>query len=326
MSREVFLAGPVRTPHGRYGGTLRGVRTVELAALAVEAALARASAPATAVDELILACCRQAGNGPNPGRQVALRAGLPEPVPAQTLNMACASGLKAMHLAAQAVAAGDADLVAVVAAESMSTMPYLGPPELRWQGNRRGDITLVDGWRDGGTDPVCGLNMGQTAERIAERFGVDRAAQDAWAARSHQRVAQAWQAGRFDAEVVPVPVDEGTLSWDETFRVDSDPAVLARLQPAFVAHGTVTAGNASQMADGAAALVVAGAEAVRRYGLTPLGRWRSFAAVGVDPTVMGVGPVYAIPPALARAGRTVADVDLFEINEAFAAQIVHNVR
>lgn len=329
MSSEVFLAGAVRTPHGRYGGALRGVRMVELGAHAATAAARAARLPLDAVDELILSCCRQAGNGPNPGRQVALRAGLPEPVPAQTVNMACASGLKAIALAGQAVAAGDADAVLVVAAESMSTMPYLAPPELRWQGHRRGDITLVDGWRDGGTDPVCGMNMGQTAEEIARRYRIDRADQDAWSARSHQRVARAWREGRYAAEVVPVPApagDDRTLDRDETFRPDSTPEVLAGLTPAFVDGGTVTAGNASQMADGAAAVVVAGAAAVQRYGLRPAGRLRSFAAVGVDPTVMGVGPVHAIPAALARAGLAISDPELFEINEAFGAQIIHNVR
>jgi acetyl-CoA C-acetyltransferase len=327
MNREpVFLAGPVRTAHGRYGGSLRGVRTVELGAHAAIAAAAAAGLPLAAVDELILSCCRQAGNGPNPGRQVALRAGVPEHVPAQTVNMACASGLKAIALAGQAVAAGAAEVVLVVAAESMSTMPYLAPPELRWQGHRRGDITLVDGWRDGGTDPVCGMNMGQTAEEIARRYQVDRAAQDAWSARSHQRVAGAWQAGRFAAEVVPVPVGDGRFDRDETYRPDSTPEVLAGLAPAFVEGGTVTAGNASQMADGSAAVVVAGTAAVERHRLRPAGRLRSFAAVGVDPTVMGVGPVHAIPAALAAAGAEPSDVDLYEINEAFGAQIVHNVR
>lgn len=326
MSNDVFLVGGVRTPHGRYGGSLRSVRTVTLGAHAAVAALARAGVPAAAVDELILSCCRQAGNGPNPGRQVALRAGLPELTPAQTVNMACASGLKAIALAGQAIRAGDADLVLVVAAESMSTMPYLAPAALRWQGVKRGNITLVDGWQDGGTDPICGLNMGQTAEKIAREYGVDRVAQDAWAHTSHQRVAAAWAEGRFGDEVVPVPVGDTTFDVDETFRPHSSLAKLATLPPSFLPDGTVTAGNASQMADGAAAIVVASAAAVARYGLTPAARLRSFAAVGVDPTVMGVGPVYAIPRALAAAGVELSEVDLFEINEAFAAQIVHNVR
>ena len=326
MSDQVYLLGAVRTPHGRYGGSLRSVRTVTLGAHVATAALQRAGLATDAVDELILSCCRQAGNGPNPGRQVVLRAGLPETTPAQTVNMACASGLKAIALAGQAIRAGDADVVLVVASESMSTMPYLAPPDLRWQGVRRGNITLVDGWVDGGTDPVCDMTMGQTAEKIAREFGVDRDAQDDWAYASHRRVTAAWEEGRFTAEVVPVEVDGGTFAHDETHRPDSTREKLATLPPVFAEDGTVTAGNASQMADGAAAVVVASAAAVKRYGLEPMARLRSFAAVGVDPTIMGVGPVYAIPRALEAAGVDRSDVDLFEINEAFAAQIVHNVR
>ena len=322
MDRQAFLVGAVRTPHGRYGGALRDVRVVRLGGLAGAEALARAGVPAEAVDETVVANCRQAGNGPNPGRQISLAAGVPVPVPAQTINMACASGLKAVQLAHRSVRSGEAGVALAVAAESMSTMPYLAPYTLRWDGVRRGDVLLQDGWRDGGTDPICGMSMGETAEKVAREFGVSRADQDAWSARSHQRLARAWESGAMAREVLPL--DE--LDRDETVRPDTTPDRLARLRPSFTDGGTVTAGNASQMADGAAAVVVAGGEAVRRYGLTPLGRIVGFAAVGVDPTMMGVGPAEAIPLALHRAGLTVADVDLFEINEAFGAQIVQNVR
>ncbi|WBC07708.1 thiolase family protein [Micromonospora sp. WMMA1947] len=322
MDRQAFLVGAVRTPHGRYGGALRDVRVVRLGGLAGAEALARAGVPAEAVDETVVANCRQAGNGPNPGRQVSLAAGVPVPVPAQTINMACASGLKAVQLAHRSVRSGEADVALAVAAESMSTMPYLAPYTLRWDGVRRGDVLLQDGWRDGGTDPICGMSMGETAEKVAREFGVSRADQDAWSARSHQRLARAWESGAMAREVLPL--DE--LDRDETVRPDTTPDRLARLRPSFTDGGTVTAGNASQMADGAAAVVVASGEAVRRYGLTPLGRIVGFAAVGVDPTMMGVGPAEAIPMALRRAGLTVGDIDLFEINEAFGAQIVQNVR
>ncbi|MFF0875513.1 thiolase family protein [Micromonospora aurantiaca (nom. illeg.)] len=322
MDRQAFLVGAVRTPHGRYGGALRDVRVVRLGGLAGAEALARAGVPAEAVDETVVANCRQAGNGPNPGRQISLAAGVPVATPAQTINMACASGLKAVQLAHRSVRSGEADVALAVAAESMSTMPYLAPYTLRWDGVRRGDVLLQDGWRDGGTDPICGLSMGETAEKVAREFGVSRADQDAWSARSHQRLARAWESGAMAQEILPL--DE--LDRDETVRPDTTPERLARLRPSFTDGGTVTAGNASQMADGAAAVVVAGGEAVRRYGLTPLGRIVGFAAVGVDPTMMGVGPAEAIPLALHRAGLTVADVDLFEINEAFGAQIVQNVR
>jgi acetyl-CoA acetyltransferase family protein len=204
-------------------------------------------------------------------------------------------------------------------------MPYIAPYTLRWEGVRRGDIVLADGWRDGGTDPICGMNMGQTVEKIAQEYGVERAAQDEWAARSQDRVRRAWEEGRFAQEVVPVETEDGELAQDETFRVTSAEK-LARLKPSFQDGGTVTAGNASQMADGAAAVLVASGEAVERHGVRPLARLVSFAAVGVDPTVMGIGPTAAIPMALKRAGLEIGDIDLFEINEAFAAQIVQNVR
>ncbi|MFJ7217850.1 thiolase family protein [Amycolatopsis sp. NPDC098790] len=326
MSRDVLLLGAVRTPNGRYGGSLRETGAVELGVLAAETAIARAGIGPELVEELVLANCRQAGNGPNPGRQVALRAKLPQETPAQTINMACASGLKAIQLARQSILSGDADIAIAVATESMSTMPYLAPPSLRWGGVKRGDIVLSDGWRDGGTDPVCGLNMGQTAENIASWYDVSREAQDAWSLRSHQRVATAWAEGRFAGQVVDVPLKDGFLDRDEGFRTDTTAERLAKLKPSFLDGGTVTAGNASQMADGAAAIVLASADAVAAHGLTPLGRMRSFSAVGVDPTVMGVGPAYAIPRALEKAGVKSTDLDLVEINEAFAAQVVHNVR
>jgi acetyl-CoA acetyltransferase family protein len=325
MTREAFIVGATRTPHGRYGGTLRDVRVVDLGGFAGAAALARSGVPADAVEETIVSNCRQAGNGPNPGRQMSLKAGVPEHVPAQTINMACASGLKAVQLAWQAIGAG-ADAVLVVAAESMSTMPYIASSSLRWEGVRRGDILLEDGWKDGGTDPICGMNMGQTAEKVAKVFDIDRSAQDAWALRSHARVARAWEEGRFTDEVTPVELGGVSLSRDETFRTDATAERLSGLRPAFVADGTVTAGNASQMADGAAAMLVVSADAVERHGLVPQARIRSFSAVGVDPTMMGIGPTAAIPIALERAGMTAADIGLFEINEAFAAQIVQNVR
>jgi len=319
-----WLLGPARTPQGRFGGTLRAVPMVELALAAGTAALERSGVPSGAVDELVLSCRHQAGNGPNPGRTVALRLGLPERVPAHTVNMACASGLKAVALAAQSVALGEAQVVLVVAADSMSTMPYYGPSSLRWEGLRGKDVTLVDGWRDG-TDPVSGLTMGLTAENVAARYNVSRPAQDQWSLRSHQRAQAAWESGAFDDQVVPVEFEGVRLERDETIRPDSTLERLAALRPAFLEGGSVTAGNASQMGDGAAAVVVASAAAVERYGLAPAGKLLSFAAVGVDPVVMGIGPAAAIPLALERAGVEQASVDLYEINEAFAAQVVQNV-
>lgn len=326
MGQEAFLVFGVRTPHGRYGGALRETRVVELGGFAGTSAVRLAGLAPEQVGEVIVANCRQAGNGPNPGRQMALRAGIPEPVPAQTINMACASGLKAIQLAHQSVTSGESDVALAIAAESMSTMPYLASSSLRWSGVRRGNITLADGWQDGGTDPICEMNMGQTAEKVAATFGVSREDQDAWGLRSQVRVRDAWESGRFEAEVVPVEHPDGVLERDETYRADVSAEKLARLRPAFASNGTVTAGNASQMADGAAAVVVASQDAVERHGLSPLARLRSFAAVGVDPTMMGIGPTEAIPLALKGARLRKDDIELFEINEAFAAQIVQNVR
>jgi acetyl-CoA C-acetyltransferase len=326
MNRESYLIGGVRTPNGRYGGSLRQVKVVELGALAGRAAIERAGIDAGAIDETIVGNCRQAGNGPNPGRQMSLRSGVGESVPAQTVNMACASGLKVLDLARQAIATGSSDAVLAVAAESMSTMPFLAPASLRWDGARRGDITIHDGWRDGGTDPVVGMNMGQTAEKIAAEFGISRQAQDEWSLRCHQRLAAAWDADRFAGEIVAVDTEDGSLATDEGLRRDSTLERLASLKPSFVKDGTVTAGNASQMADGGASIVVASGDAVERHGLQPRAKIRSFAQVGVDPTMMGIGPSYAIPAAVSSAGLALSDIRLFEINEAFAAQIVQNVR
>jgi acetyl-CoA acetyltransferase family protein len=326
MTEDVYIVSAVRTPNGKYGGALRDVRVVDLGGIAGAAAIERAGVAPGDIGEVVVSNCRQAGNGPNPGRQVAVKAGVPEPVPAQTLNMACASGLKAIWTAAQSIQLGESDVNLAVAAESMSTMPYIASYKLRWEGVRRGDITIADGWQDGGTDPICDMNMGQTAEKVARVFGIERAAQDAWSARSHQRVEAAWASGAFDGQVVAVDHPDGALKQDEGFRSGSTAEKLATLKPSFQADGTVTAGNASQMSDGAASVVLAGASAVQAKGLTARARLVAFAAVGVDPTMMGIGPTKAIPMVLEKAGLGIDEIDLFEINEAFGAQIVQNVR
>lgn len=326
MSEDVFVLSAVRTPHGKYGGSLRDVRVVDLGGIAGAAAIDRASVDPSQLGEVVVSNCRQAGNGTNPGRQVAFKAGVPEPIPAQTINMACASGLKALQLGAQSIRLGESDLNLVVAAESMSTMPYIAPYTLRWEGVRRGDILLADGWRDGGNDPISEMNMGETAEKVAREYEIEREAQDAWALRSHKRLEEAWSSGVYDTQIVPVEHLDGSLTTDETHRGDTTMEALALLRPAFVRGGTVTAGNSSQMADGAAAAVLAGSQYVERHGVSPLARLVSFAAVGVDPSMMGIGPVSAIPLAIQRAGLEVADIGLFEINEAFGSQIVQNIR
>jgi acetyl-CoA C-acetyltransferase len=324
MERALVVDG-LRTPHGRYGGALKDVSMTTLAVRVATALLERTGLDPAAVDELILSCRHQAGNGPNPGRTVAVKSGLGERTPAHTINMACASGLKAVWLARQAIQAGDSSVVLVVAADSMSTMPYYGSYKLRWGGAKPHDITLIDGWRDG-EDPLSGLSMGLTAENVARRYEITREDQDAWAYRSHHRAATAWENGAFASEVIAVQDDAGALAADETIRAQTTLAKLASLRPAFDKAGTVTAGNASQMADAASAVLVVSDEAARKWGLTPAASIRAAAAVGVDPSYMGIGPVEAIPKALGLAGLATSDIDLFEINEAFAAQIVQNVR
>lgn len=320
-----LIIDALRTPHGRYGGALRDVPMTDLAVLAARTLLERVGIDPQAVDELVLSCRHQAGNGPNPARTVAVQVGLAVETPAHTVNMACASGLKAVWAAHQEIVAGDADVVVVVAADSMSTMPYYGSYKLRWEGAKPSDITLIDGWRDG-EDPLSGLPMGLTAENVADEYGIGRDDQDAWAARSQQRAEAAWDAEAFTGEVIPVEHEAGSLVADETVRTGTTIEKLARLRPAFRDDGTVTAGNAGQMSDAAAAILLTSDEAAGRLGLQPRAAVRSAAAVGVDPRVMSIGPVDAIPKALKRAGVTINDIDLFEINEAFAAQIVQNVR
>lgn len=326
MNEDVYIVSAVRTPHGRYGGSLRDVRAVDLGGIAGAAALERSGADAADLAEGVVSNCRQAGNGPNPGRQVMFKAGVPESIPAQTVNMACASGLKAIDLAAQSIRLGEAEVNLAIGVESMSTMPYIAPYNLRWEGVRRGDVLLEDGWRDGGNDPISGMNMGQTAEKIAREFGIERSAQDKWSVHSHQRLEAAWNDGRFDTQIVAVDHQNGNLEKDETHRADTSLEKLAKLRPSFQEDGTVTAGNSSQMADGAASIVVAGGSYAESEGLTPLARILGISAVGVDPTMMGIGPTKAIPAALAKVGLSLDDIGLFEINEAFAAQIVQNVR
>ena len=229
---EAFLLGGYRTPNGRYGGSLRDISVVELGGLVLAAALERAGVPGCGGGRgRRLATAARRATAPTPAARWRSAPASQRHVPAMTINMACASGLKAIQLAQQAVLGGTAEIAVALAAESMSRMPYLASHELRWGGVKRGDITLRDGWQDGGTDPICGLNMGQTAERVAEHFGISRADQDAWSVRSHERVAQAWAEGRFAGEVIAVPLPDGAeLAQDETFRTDTSVEKLASLQ------------------------------------------------------------------------------------------------
>jgi acetyl-CoA C-acetyltransferase len=324
--REVVIAGAVRTPIGRFGGSLASLTPAQLGAAAFAEALRRAGIPADAVDETIVGCARQAGGGPNVGRQVAMRAGVPQERPACTVNMACASGLKAVDLAFRAVRDGDAEVVLAGGVESMSRVPYL-LTGARW-GYRMGHQEAVDGmYQDGFLCPLCDKLMGETAETLAERYAIPRTEQDAFALRSQERAARAWEEGRFASETftVEVPGKKGPEGFarDEHPRADTDAASLARLAPVFrPKDGTVTAGNSSGITDGAAAMVVLSAEKAKALGVTPQARILGMAAAGVDPAVMGIGVVPAVRRLLERLSLRLSDFDLVELNEAFAAQVL----
>jgi acetyl-CoA C-acetyltransferase len=324
MPSSVVLAGAVRTPIGNFMGALSSISAPDLGALVIREALRRAGAPDASVEEVLMGNVLQAGLGQNPARQAAIRAGLSDSIPAMTINKVCGSGLQAVMLASQAIRAEDAELLVAGGMESMSNAPYLLPQART--GYRMGDGVVVDSMiRDGLWCAFCDVHMGITAENVAERYSLSREEQDAFAAESQSRAAAAIQSGRFRDEIVPVPVKqrkgpEVLFDTDEFPRAGTTVETLARLRPAFKPDGTVTAGNASGINDGAAAMVVASEAAATRHRLKPLARVLGYASVGVSPEVMGLGPIEATQKALARAGVTLADIDLIEANEAFAAQ------
>jgi acetyl-CoA C-acetyltransferase len=324
MDREVVIVSAVRTAIGNFMGTLSSLSATELGSVVIEAALERAGVDKAAVEEVYMGNVLQAGLGQNPARQATIKAGLSETVPATTINKVCGSGLKAVMLAAQAIRAGDADILVAGGMESMSNAPYLLPGAR--SGFRMGDQKVIDSMiRDGLWCAFCDIHMGITAENIAERYGLTREEQDEFAARSQQRAEAALKAGKFKDEIVPVKVpqrkgDPLVFDTDEFPRAGTTKETLAKLRPAFKKDGTVTAGNASGINDGAAALVVMSAEKANELGLKPIARVVSYGSAGVDPSVMGLGPIDATRKALAKAGLAVEDMDLVEANEAFAAQ------
>ena len=313
-----------RTAIGSFGGALKDLSAADLGAVVIREALARAGMPAGAVDDVLMGCVLQAGAGMNVARQAARKAGCPDEVPAMTINRVCGSGLQAVASAAQAIRAGDATLVVAGGTESMSNAPYL-LRQARW-GLRMGHGELSDSMiADGLSCALAACHMGMTAEEIATRYGIDRVAQDAFAAESQRRAAASVAAGDFDAEIVPVliPQKKGeplAFARDEYPRAGTTADSLAALRPAFSKTGSVTAGNASGINDGAAALVVAEDARAQALGLRPLARIVASAVAGVEPMVMGLGPVPAVRKTLERAGWDAQDVDLFELNEAFAVQ------
>jgi acetyl-CoA C-acetyltransferase len=323
VKAPLVLAAAVRTPIGKFGGALAPLSAADLGTAAATACLERAELAPEVIDQAIFGHARQAGGGPNTARQIAFRAGVPVERPSFTINQACGSGLQAVFCAARAIRLGEARLVLVGGTESMSNTPYM-LPRARW-GYRLGHAELTDGmYRDGFNDPLSGLVMGETAEELAVEAGIDRQAADAYAAQSQQRCEAARVGDRFATEIAPltVPQRKGDLvvTSDEHPRDGVTAADLARLKPVFRDGGTVTAGNASGITDGAAALIVASEEAAAEHGLVPMARLLDWEVVGVEPRIMGIGPVPAVRNLLARQGLAFDAIDEVELNEAFASQ------
>jgi len=333
---DVVILGAARTPIGRYGGTLKDTHPAELGARAAIAAMTRAGVTPDDIEEIFVGQGRQAGSGPNPGRQVATRAGIPVTAPAQTINQACASGLTTVALAAQAVQLGQSSITLAGGIESMSRMPYfIDSEDARW-GHKMGNFTLVDAMsRDGFFCPLSNMLMGQTAEVLAREYGITREESDAFALQSQLKAEAAISAGRLKAEITPAPgkdakgkpveldIDEHPRAGSTIERIRKLPLVFA---PVDGHQGIITAGTSSGITDGGAAVIVAsGAEAARR-GLKPMARILGWATAGVDPRRMGIGPVPALQKLFKNTGLTMADIDLIELNEAFAPQVLAVLR
>ena len=324
MNDNIVIVAAGRTGVGNFGGTISGIPAAELGAKVIAGLLERSGIPPEQVDEVILGQVLTAGTGQNPARQAAVKAGLPHSVPAMTINKVCGSGLKAVHLAMQAVACGDAGIVIAGGQENMSASPHVLPKSR--EGTKMGPWKMVDSMIvDGLWDAFNDYHMGVTAENVARKYELSRAEQDAFAAESQQKAEAAQKAGRFDAEIIPVEIpqrkgDPIVFATDEFPRHGTTADKLGKLRPAFDREGTVTAGNASGINDGAAAVIVTSESRAKELGLEPLARVVAFASAGVDPSIMGTGPIPASRKCLEKAGWTVDDLDLVEANEAFAAQ------
>ena len=325
MAKEIVLAGACRTALGKFGGSLTNTPAVELGAIVIKEAIRRAGIKPEDVDEVLMGNVLQAGLGQSPARQAAVKAGIPVEVPALTINNVCGSGLKVVNMAAAMIEAGEADVMVVGGMENMSAAPY-AMPQARF-GYRMNDGKLVDVMiKDGLWDAFNDYHMGITAENVAEKYGITREMQDEFSAWSQQKCEAAQKAGKFDEEIVPVPVKVKKEVVE--FKVDEFPRQgvtaegLAKLKPAFKKDGTVTAANASGINDGAAALVIMTAEKAKELGVKPMAKFVAGASAGVDPSIMGVGPVYATRKVLKKAGMDLDQIDLIEANEAFAAQSV----
>lgn len=324
--KNVYLAGGVRTPIGKFGGTLASWTAADLGVAVAQESLRRARVAPDQITDSIWGCARQAGGGPNVARQITWRAGVPEKIPAATINQACGSGLKAIILAAQEILLDRSDAVLAGGTESMSRVPYFAEGA-RW-GMRMGNTQLVDGmYRDGFSDPLSGLLMGQTAEKLARQYEISREEQDEFALQSQQKAQAAIESDRFAGEVMTLEIsgkknETTSFAKDEHCRAGTTLEDLAKLPPVFSKNGTVTAGNSSGITDGAAAVVVLSEEAVNKFGTTPQARIVDYEICGVAPDIMGIGPVPAVRALLARQHLTLSQIDLIELNEAFAAQVI----
>ena len=324
--KNVYLAGAVRTPIGKFGGTLASWTAADLGVAAAKESLQRAGVAADQITDSIWGCARQAGGGPNVARQIIFRAGVPQTVPAATINQACGSGLKAIILAAQEIMLGRADAVLAGGTESMSRVPYFAEGA-RW-GMRMGNTQLVDGmYRDGFSDPLSGLLMGQTAEKLARQYDISRQEQDEFALRSQQRAEAANESGRFKDEVMTLEIsgkkgESAAFAHDEHCRAGTTLQDLTKLAPVFYKDGSVTAGNSSGITDGAAAVIVLSEEGLKGFGATPQARIVDYEICGVAPEIMGIGPVPAVRALLERQRLSLSEIDLIELNEAFAAQVI----
>jgi len=327
---EIVAISAVRTPMGRFGGTLKNMASFDIGAVAIKAALERASLKGDQVDDVILGSCRQAGNGPNPARTASVRGGVSADVPVVTINMACPSGMKALAYASQSIRLGDANTILIGGFDSMSTIPYL-LKNARWDGFKMGNKVLEDGWSDS-IDPLIGQGMGDTAENLFDKYQIPREEQDKFAANSHLKASAAQKNGWFDEEITPVeiPGDRKNpptiFNKDETIRPEISPEKMGKLKPVFRKEGTVTAGNACQMSDGATAIILTTRSTTEKLGVKPLFSIVSYGQVAVEPATMGEGPGLSIPIALKNANMSLDDMDLIEVNEAFAIQVLANER
>ena len=328
---EALIISGARTAVGRFGGAFKDVSAPELGAVAIRAALERAGVAPDAVGEVFMGNALQAAEAGYAARLASLGAGIPEEVPTIAINRQCSSGLEAINMAAQLVRTGEVEIAVAGGTENMSQIPYLLGYQARFDGLRMGDTSLVDGLTEGLGCPVNRYHMGVTAENVAERFGVSREDQDELAVISHQRATSAIKSGRFARQIVEISVpqrrsDPMVVRIDEGPREDTTLERLAQLKPVFKKGGTVTAGNASTINDGAAAVVITSAEKAAELGLTPRMRWHTRGVAGVEPAIMGTGPVPAVRKALKKSSMTLDDIDLIELNEAFAAQALYCMR